>query len=173
MNIIRKNYYALSLCYLILSGQEVCYDEHLTGVASLCLAQGCSTQSVLAILGQTHSFQHHHAVCVSIWITVSEEHLILVVGELYLPRQSIKLLRRCYRPFFAWIIFDVGTCPVPTCLSLLSLLLAVEKRLHAMVVEGVRFDQIYNIEFVVLIQPLKRIALLRLSQSTNFWVTQK
>ena len=40
---------------------------------------------------------------------------------------------------------------MPANLSEFCLLLAVHKRLHSLIVQAVRFDQVYNIEFVGLI----------------------
>jgi len=47
-------------------------------------------------------------------------------------------------------------CPMPSHLPGLGLFLTVDKRLHAVVVEAVRFYQIDDVEFVRLILPCVR-----------------
>ena len=49
------------------------------------------------------------------------------------------------------MILYLMTSPMPSNVSCLCLLLAVDQRLHAMVIQAVWFDQIYYVEFVGLV----------------------
>ena len=79
---------------------------------------------------------------------MGEVHLVLVVLELYAEGQGVELLCGSDRPFLAWVVLYLVPSPVPPGFLQFCLFLAVNERLHAVVVERVGLDQIDYVELV-------------------------
>ena len=73
---------------LLRAGAEVRNDGHLTVVTSDGLANDCLSDAVLAVW-RAKSLKQLGAVRVCVGVTVRHEHLIIVVLELNLERESV------------------------------------------------------------------------------------
>lgn len=84
----RSNHYGSSYGYLFRPRTEVGDDSHLTVVACNGFTDNCLSDSVLAVWG-AKSLKKLSAVRVSVWITVREVDLIVIVLELHLEGQGV------------------------------------------------------------------------------------
>lgn len=86
-------------------------------------------------------------VRISVWVAMSKENSIVVILKINTESQCV--IMSC-RSFFyrILIIANVFTCSLPSFPVCFCCFLWIHQRLHSVVVQAIRFQQIYYVEFV-------------------------
>ena len=80
-----------------------------------------------------------------------EVDLVVIMSEFHGEGQRVKGVRRGHGSLLSWIVLDLMPSTMPAHASRFCLFLAVDERLHSMVVEAVGLDQVDYVELVYLI----------------------
>lgn len=125
-----------------------CDSQHITLVSCECLTQGLSLDKLLLHWVRHYCIQVLKELCISVWVAVGKEHVIIVVLEVVREGQGVKWLESFLSllsdPIL--VVRNLRATPMPTNVFCQTILFRVDKYFHSIVVERIRFAKVQKIE---------------------------